>query len=79
MNEKLQEILAEVFELKTSEITQNLTKEDLSNWDSLTQMDLVTSLENGFDIEFEIMEIVQLVSVEKIIEILYLKDIDLVR
>jgi acyl carrier protein len=75
--DKLKEILAEVFELKISEVTSNLTKEDVSNWDSLTHMDLVTSLENGFDIEFEMMEIVQLISVEKIIEILHLKGINL--
>ena len=74
--EKLKSLLADVFELKESEITENLTKDYVSNWDSLTQMDLVSSLEREFEVEFEMLEIVQLISVKKIIDILISKGID---
>ena len=74
--DKLKSLLADVFELKESDITENLTKDDVSSWDSLTQMDLVSSLEREFDVEFEMLEIVQLISVKKIIDILTSKGID---
>jgi acyl carrier protein len=70
MKKILKEILTEVFDAKATEITENSTNEDISSWDSLTQMDLVTSLENEFDVQLEILEIVSLTSVKKIIETL---------
>jgi len=76
MNEKLANILTEVFDIKISEINENLTNESVSNWDSLTQMDLVTSLENEFNIQLEMLEIVSLTSIRKIIEILESKGIN---
>jgi acyl carrier protein len=76
MNEKLTNILIEVFDIKISEINENLTNEDVSSWDSLTQMDLVTTLENEFNIQLEMLEIVSLVSVRKIIEVLESKGIN---
>jgi len=77
--EKLKSLLADVFELKESEITENLTKDYVSNWDSLTQMDLVSSLEREFEVEFEMLEIVQLISIKNIIDILKLKGIEFER
>jgi acyl carrier protein len=76
MNEKLTNILIEVFDIKISEINENLINEDVSSWDSLTQMDLVTTLENEFNIQLEMLEIVSLVSVRKIIEVLESKGIN---
>ena len=77
MNQNLISILAEVFDLKTSEITMDLTKESISNWDSLTQMDLVSSLEKGFNVEFEMLEMVSLTSIQEIISTLKKKGINL--
>lgn len=77
MNDKLKELLADVFEMRSSEITTDLKNEDIDTWDSLRQMDLVTSLEKTFDIRLEMMEIVSLVSVEKIIDVLKSKGVDI--
>ncbi|MBE0515247.1 acyl carrier protein [Sulfurimonas sp.] len=76
MNDKVKEVLAEVFDMKSSEITVGLTKDDIDTWDSLRQMDLVTSLEKEFDIRLEMMEIVSLDSVAKTVEILKSKGVD---
>ena len=76
MNEKLKKVLADVFNLKENDINKDLTKDDVSSWDSLTQMDLVTTLENEFNIQLEMLEIVSLVSVRKIIEVLESKGIN---
>lgn len=77
MNNKLKDLLAEVFEMRSSEITIELTKDDIDGWDSLTQMDLVTSIEKEFDVELEMLEIVEMTSIEKIIEILKSKGVDI--
>jgi acyl carrier protein len=75
MNNKLKSVLSEVFDLKISEIDINLTKDDVSSWDSLRQMDLVTSLENEFNITLEMMEIASMDSVKSIVDALKNKGI----
>ncbi len=77
MNSKIMEILAEIFEIKVSDIKIDLTKDDIDGWDSLTQMDLVTSIEKEFNVELEMLEIVEMTSIEKIIEILKNKGVDI--
>ncbi|MCP4370160.1 MAG: acyl carrier protein [Deltaproteobacteria bacterium] len=73
MNDKLKKVLQEVFDLK--EIDIHLTKEDITKWDSLAQMDLVTSLEREFDIILEIEDIVAISSIKSICEVLKSKGI----
>ena len=77
MNEKLKKVLADVFNLKENDINKDLTKDDVSSWDSLTQMDLVTSLESEFYIELEMLEIASLTSVKTIIDTLINKGVNL--
>ena len=77
MNTKLINVLADVFQLKPREVTADLTKEDVTSWDSLTQMDLVTSIENEFDIALEMLEIVSMVSIKAIVEVLEKKGVNL--
>lgn len=76
MNEKLVSVLAEVFNLQLDQIVPELTKEDVGSWDSLKQMDLVMSLERQYGVSLGIEDIVQLVSVARIVEVLKQKGID---
>lgn len=76
MNEKLVSVLAEVFNLQPNQIVPELTKENVGSWDSLKQMDLVMSLERQYGVSLEIEDIVQLISVAKIVEVLKQKGID---
>lgn len=76
MNEKLVSVLAEVFNLQPDQINPDLTKEDVGNWDSLKQLDLVMSLERVYSISLVIEDIVRLDSVAKIIEVLKMKGVD---
>jgi acyl carrier protein len=71
----LSSVLQDVFDIKASEVTQELTREYISSWDSLTQMDLVSSLESNFEIELEIEDIVKMDSVKSILEVLNSKGI----
>lgn len=69
MEQRLIKIITEVFEIKESEIHPGLSKDDVSNWDSLKHMDLVVSLESEFNIELEIEDIIKLVTIKDIIEV----------
>jgi acyl carrier protein len=76
-NARLAEVLADVFSLPVHKIVPELTKADVGSWDSLKQMDLVMSLEKEFGITLEIPDIVAMDSVEKVIEVLESKGVDL--
>jgi acyl carrier protein len=73
MNDSLKKVLREVFDLK--EVDIHLTKDDITKWDSLAQMDLVTSLEREFDIILEIEDIVAINSIKSICTVLENKGI----
>jgi acyl carrier protein len=77
MNRRLTTILANVFQLRESEIRPELTKAEVGTWDSLKQMDLVMSLENEYNIALVIPDIIKMVSVESIIEVLTEKGVNL--
>lgn len=76
MNAKLKTVLAGIFGLKEDGITPQTSKEDVANWDSLKQMDLVMTVEQEFDIALDIEDIVSMTSVGKIIEVLKSKGLD---
>ena len=54
---KLEEIIAKVFELDISKIKKEMTPLDIEMWDSLSQLNLVSSIEKEFQIKLEIDEI----------------------
>ena len=76
MNEALVSILAEVFGLREDQIVPELTKDEVSTWDSLNQMDLVVSIEQKFGISLEITDIVRMVSVANICDVLKEKGVE---
>lgn len=77
MDVKLSAILSSVFGVQASEISASLTKADLQSWDSLKQMDLVTTLEREYSITLELMDIVSMTSVEAIMSVLRDKGVEL--
>lgn len=79
MNEKLAELLAQIFGLRVIEIRPDLQKCEVGTWDSLMQMDLVVSLEQTYGIELEISDVVRMTSVEEIMAVLRAKGVDLGR
>jgi acyl carrier protein len=77
MNRRLAALLAEVFGMRESEVHSALEQEDVGSWDSLKQMDLVTSLEREYGIRLEIPDSLQMLSVGAIEEILKAKGVNL--
>ena len=68
--EKVEKILCRVFGLKEDEINDDVTMESIERWDSLTHMDLITSLETELDIQFDMDEIMSMTDVKTIREII---------
>ena len=67
---QLEMLLCEVFRLKPDDLKDELAMEDVSNWDSLTHMDLIASLEETFSIQLsmdEIMEMRDIKAIKRII------------
>lgn len=68
MEEKVLEILKNVFELETVDTT--CSQQTCEKWDSMGQLNLVVELESGFDVSLEPEEIGEMKSFEDIIRIL---------
>ncbi|NNC98868.1 MAG: acyl carrier protein [Gammaproteobacteria bacterium] len=70
MNQSLRTLLQSVFNLAESEFNETLSKADISSWDSLGHMDLVTRLEREFNITLTMQDIIAMQSFPTIIDIL---------
>lgn len=68
MEEKVLEILKNVFELETVDTT--CSQQTCEKWDSMGQLNLVVELESEFDVSLEPEEIGEMNSFEDIIRIL---------
>ena len=72
MEEKVLEILKNVFELETVDTTCSQTT--CEKWDSMGQLNLVVELETEFDVSLEPEEIAEMTSYDSIVKILKSKN-----
>ena len=72
MEEKVLEILKNLFELDT--VDETCSQTTCEKWDSMGQLNLVVELESEFDITLEPEEIGEMKSFEDIIRILKTKE-----
>ena len=68
MEEKVLEILKNVFELET--VDTSCSQQTCEKWDSMGQLNLVVELESEFDVSLEPEEIGEMIGFEDIIRIL---------
>ena len=71
MEEKVLEILKNLFELET--VDETCSQETCEKWDSMGQLNLVVELESEFDLSLEPEEIGEMKSFDDIIRILKIK------
>lgn len=57
INEKLNNIFADVFDDDTLTVSPETTTNDIEEWDSLTHLTLIANIEESFSIEFNMSEI----------------------
>ena len=63
---KLKELLAKIFSVDASTITDNTTPDTLEGWDSLRHMNLVVALEEEFGVELSDDQVVEILSYQLI-------------
>lgn len=69
IKEKLAPVFKEVFE-KEIEITPELTANDVANWDSLTHMVLITTIEERFGVKFTLRDLNKMKNVGVLMQII---------
>ena len=57
INEKLNKVFAEVFDDDTLIVTEETSSSDIEEWDSLTHLTLIATIEEEFSIQFSMSEI----------------------
>lgn len=65
--ERLQEVFRDVFEDDEIEITEEMTADDIEEWDSLTHIQLVVAIEKEFGFKFTHTETISLKNVGELI------------
>lgn len=59
---KIQQIMADIFNISVNEITEDSSQDTIDAWDSLKHLDLVVALEEEFGISIPVEEIGTMVS-----------------
>jgi len=72
---KIEEIISKTFEIKEEEIKKDLTPEDIEKWDSLSQLNLLSSIEDEFKINLEFDEIFTVMKIDDIYKLLEKKGV----
>ena len=72
---KLEEIIANIFELDPSQINKEMTPADIETWDSLSQLNLISAIEKEFQIKLEIDEIFTVMKIGDIYSLLSKKGV----
>jgi len=67
---EVKEILAKVLEIDITTIFDNATQKDIAKWDSLQHLNLIVEIEDKYDISIDPEDISEMLSIDKIIEII---------
>ena len=71
---KLNEVFRDVFDDENITVTDATTADDIADWDSLTHITLIGSVEDEFDIKFPMKDVIGMKNVgEMVSKILELK------
>ncbi|MBF8149554.1 acyl carrier protein [Winogradskyella sp. F6397] len=68
--EKVKEILISVLEHEGFELTDDLVAADVSGWDSLTHMIIISSIEEEFKIKFKLKDLNKMRNIGALIDII---------
>lgn len=70
MEEKLNKLLARIFNIPVESINSNLSMENVPTWDSLAHVNLIYELEETFGVTFQPHEAINLINYASIQELL---------
>lgn len=70
---RLTEVFDEVFEMENMAINETTTAQDIDEWDSLTNIELIVAVEKKFGIKFKSSDIESLRNVGDLQNLVYMK------
>jgi acyl carrier protein len=68
--DRVASVFEKTFDFDPKRFLAELAPEDVTNWDSIGHMNLVAALEEEFNLQFEVDEIMEMSSPQKILDIL---------
>lgn len=68
--EKLNEVFRDVFDDESIVLNDNIRSDDIEDWDSLTNIGLLVSLESAFEIKFTLDEVQRMSNVGELADII---------
>jgi acyl carrier protein len=66
---QIDEVIAQVFNVKQADLNDEISMDNVSYWDSLRNMELIAAIEDNFSIELSFEEISDMTTVGKVREI----------
>ena len=74
--EKLNEVFRDVFDDEDITVSDSTTADDIEDWDSLEQINLIVAIENEFEMMFDMAEVADLANVGEMVDLILSKDED---
>ena len=68
--DKLNEIISNIFNINLDEIDERKGPNDIDMWDSIQHLNLVTAIQDEFEITFDLKEILEIMSIGDIYKVL---------
>ena len=68
--EIVRRIFREVFDDETLEVNDSTNSSDIEDWDSLEHISLVISMENEFNLKFDLKEVNKLANVGEMVDLI---------
>ena len=68
--EIVRRIFREVFDYDTLEVNDSTNSSDIEDWDSLEHISLVISMENEFNLKFDLKEVNKLANVGEMVDLI---------
>jgi len=72
---RVAKVFNEAFAVPAEEITSQTVPDDVPKWDSLGHMNMISILEKEFDLRFEVDEIMEMATVQNILDVLARREI----
>ena len=72
--EKMNEIFRNVFDDENIFLTDETNAEDIEDWDSLEQINLIVAIENEFEMMFDMAEVADLANVGEMVDLILSKE-----
>ena len=74
MNDRLEKVIRQVFDIEAEIIDENWTSEDIPDWDSVGHLNLIMEVEKEFNVKIEIEEMFEVEKLGDITRILQKKN-----